>query len=39
MILTHLRAIWVEFLAMLMAIFGATSAPKPTGFAPRALAA
>lgn len=39
MILAHLRALWVEILAMLMAIFGTTSAPKPTGIAPRALAA
>lgn len=39
MILTHLRAFGAEILAMLMAIFGTTSAHKPTGIAPRALAA
>jgi IS5 family transposase len=39
MILAHLRALWVEILAVLMAIFGATSATKPSGIAPRALAA
>jgi hypothetical protein len=39
MILAHLRALWAEILAMLMAIFGTTSTPKPTGIAPRALAA
>jgi IS5 family transposase len=39
MILAHLRALWAEILAMLMAIFGTISTPKPTGIAPRALPA
>ena len=39
MILAHLRAIWAEILAMLMAIVGTTSLPKSTGIAPRAFTA
>ena len=39
MILAHLRALWAKILAMLMAIFGTTSAPNGAKSGFRALAA
>ena len=39
LILAHLRALWAEILAVLMAIFGTTNAPKSSKSALRALPA
>ena len=39
LIIAHLKAIWAEILAILMANFGTARAPKSTEFSPRALEA